>query len=61
MLGDMDVVSCRAFTFLLHMEVINLLIVMSSTQLTSSAGTAGPEAHPFLAAMIYESSLAPGL
>jgi hypothetical protein len=34
---------------------------MASTQLTSSAGTAGPEAHPFLAAMIKESSLAPGL
>ena len=34
--------------FLLHLETLNLLLVMASTQLTSSVGTTGSDAHPFL-------------
>ncbi|KAK3264202.1 hypothetical protein CYMTET_27043 [Cymbomonas tetramitiformis] len=46
-------------TYLLHLEVLNLLLVMTSTQLTSAPGTSGHETHPFLAAMMAETELAP--
>ncbi len=38
---------CRDDTYLLHLEVMNLLLVMLSTQLFSPSATAEAGAHPF--------------
>eukprot|EP00271_Cylindrocystis_brebissonii_P005392 TRINITY_DN17402_c0_g1_i1.p1 TRINITY_DN17402_c0_g1~~TRINITY_DN17402_c0_g1_i1.p1 ORF type:complete len:727 (+),score=106.70 TRINITY_DN17402_c0_g1_i1:575-2755(+) len=48
----------NALSYLLHLEVLNLLLVLSSTQLHSQPGASGPEQHPFLEALMAQGDLA---
>lgn len=52
---------CSAETYLLHWELLNLLLVLASTQLyTPNAGPAAG-AHPFTEALLGAADLAPAL
>ncbi|KAK9817010.1 hypothetical protein WJX72_008242 [[Myrmecia] bisecta] len=46
-------------SYLLHLEVMNLLLVMTSTQLYTPAATAQPGAHPFTDILMEQESRAP--
>ena len=52
---------CSAAAYLLDWELVNLLIVMISTQLYTPTAMAAPQAHPFTAAMLEQQDLVPGL
>lgn len=52
---------CSAAAYLLEWELVNLLIVMMSTQLYTPTATAAPQAHPFTAAILEQRDLVPGL
>ncbi|CAL5220036.1 g1983 [Coccomyxa viridis] len=50
-----------AAAYLLEWELVNLLIVMMSTQLYTPTAMAAPQAHPFTAAILEQRDLVPGL
>ncbi|EIE20753.1 hypothetical protein COCSUDRAFT_48393 [Coccomyxa subellipsoidea C-169] len=50
-----------AATYLLDWEVINLLLVMTSTQLYTPTATAQTNAHPFTSALLDQEDLVPAL
>ena len=52
---------CSAAAYLLDWELVNLLIVMMSTQLYTPTAMAAPQAHPFTAAILEQRDLVPGL
>lgn len=54
-------VACSAATYLLDWEVINLLLVMTSTQLYTPTATAQTNAHPFTSALLEQEDLVPAL
>ena len=47
--------------YLLDWELLNLLIVMMSTQLYTPSAMTAPQAHPFTAAILEQKDLVPGL
>ena len=53
--------ACSAATYVLDWEVINLLLVMTSTQLYSPTATAQTNAHPFTSALLEQEDLVPAL
>ena len=52
---------CSAAAYLLDWELVNLLIVMMSTQLYTPTAMAAPQAHPFTDAILEQRDLVPGL
>lgn len=52
---------CSAAKYVLDLEVINLLLVLTSTQLYTPTATAQTNAHPFTAAIVGQEDLVPPL
>ena len=53
--------ACRAQTYLLHLEVHRLLLVLQSTQLYTTIPSAPEGVHPFLDALMWQQDLAPSV
>lgn len=53
--------ACSGQLYLLHIEVTNLLLVLASTQLYSTAASAPVGAHPFVDSIMEQAGLAPQL
>ena len=49
---------CRAQTYLLHLEVHKLLLILQSTQLYTNIPSAPEGVHPFLDALMWQHDLA---
>ena len=52
---------CSSAAYVLEWELVNLLIVVMSTQLYTPTAMAAPQAHPFTAAILEQRDLVPGL
>ena len=53
------VLFCSGHFYLLHVETINLLLILSSTQLYSTSASAPVGTHPFIDGLMQQQSLAP--
>ena len=56
---DLPLLACSGQFYLLHLEVINLLLVLTSTQLYSTTTSAPLGSHPFIDTLMQQSQLAP--